>query len=164
LARFPFRAQSVSAIPLLAEHFRNRALQGAFVLAPDEGAKDYAITAAGVLNGGCAWRHKKRDPYTGAISFREEEFDVKGRDAIIFDDIISTGGTTAETVKMLKAQGAKRVFSACVHPLLVDDAEKKIMDNGAEEIIGTDCVPSRVSKVSVAPLVAKALVSPWKEA
>jgi ribose-phosphate pyrophosphokinase len=65
---------------------------------------------------------------------------------------------------MLKAQGAKRVFSACVHPLLVGDAEKRIMDNGAEEIVGTDCVPSRVSKVSVAPLIAKALLQPWKEA
>ena len=157
LARFPFKAQSLSAIPLLAEHFRNKALQGAFVLVPDEGAKDYAIVAAGILNSDYGWRHKERDHYTGAISFRKEAFNVKGRDAIIFDDIISTGGTTAETVKMLKAQGAKRVFSACVHPLLVEDAEKKIMDNGAEEIVGTDCVPSRVSKVSVAPLIAKAL-------
>jgi ribose-phosphate pyrophosphokinase len=159
LARFSFSAQSVSAIPLLAEHFKNRGLGGAFVLAPDEGAKDYAVAAAGILNGGYGWRHKERDFYTGAISFREEKFDVKGKDAIIFDDIISTGGTTAEAVRMLKAQGAKRVYSACVHPLLIGDAEKKIMGNGAEEIVGTDCVPSHVSKVSVAPLIAKALDS-----
>ena len=163
LAKFPFLTRSVSAIPLLAEHFKNIGLQGAFVLAPDEGAKDYAIAAAGILNGGYGWRHKERDRYTGAISFREEKFDVKGKDAIIFDDIISTGGTTAEAVRMLKAQGAKRVYSACVHPLLVGDAEKKIMNNGAEEIVGTNCVPSHVSKVSVAPIIAKTLGS-WKEA
>ncbi|HML02741.1 MAG TPA: ribose-phosphate diphosphokinase, partial [Candidatus Bathyarchaeia archaeon] len=164
LAKFPLQAQSISAIPFLAEHFKNRGLKGAFALAPDEGAKDYAIVAAGVLNGDYGWRHKVRDRYTGVISFRKEEFGVKGKDAIIFDDIISTGGTTADSVKMLKAQGAKRVFSACVHPLLVGDAEKRIMDNGAEEIVGTDCVPSRVSKISVAPLIAKALVKSWKEA
>jgi ribose-phosphate pyrophosphokinase len=164
LAKFPLQAQSVSAIPLLAEYFKKRGLQGAFALAPDEGAKDYVIVAAGILNGGYGWRQKERDRYTGAISFREEEFGVKGRDVIIFDDVISTGGTTAEAVRMLKAQGAKRVFSACVHPLLVRDAEKRIMDNGAEEIVGTDCVPSRVSKVSVAPLIAKTLVSLLKEA
>jgi ribose-phosphate pyrophosphokinase len=163
LAKFPLQTQSISAIPFLAEYFRNLGLQGAFALAPDEGAKDYAIVAAGILNGEYGWRHKERDRHTGVISFRKEEFDVKGKDAIIFDDIISTGGTTAESVKMLKAQGAKRVFSACVHPLLVGDAEKRIMDNGAEEIVGTDCVPSHVSKVSVAPLIAKALVQPWKE-
>jgi len=157
LERFPFPAQTVSAIPLLAEHFKNKGLEGAFALAPDEGAKEYAIAAARVLGGGYGWRHKERDRYTGAIIFREEEFDVKGKDAIVFDDIISTGSTTADTVKMLKTQGAKRVFSACVHPLLVGDAERKIMSNGAEEIVGTDCVPSVVSKVSVAPLLAKAI-------
>lgn len=163
LSKFPFPARSISAIPLLAECFRNRGLQGAFALAPDEGAKDYAIAADRILNGGHGWRYKERDRYTGAVSFREEKFDVKGKDAIIFDDIISTGGTTAEAVKMLKIQGARRVYSACVHPLLIGDAEKKIMNNGAEEIVGTDCVPSRVSKVSVAPLIAKALASFWKE-
>jgi ribose-phosphate pyrophosphokinase len=159
LSKFPFPADSVSAIPLLAEHFKTKGLQGAFALAPDEGAKEYALAAAKVLNGGHGWRHKERDHYTGAISFRDEKFDVKDKDAIIFDDIISTGGTTTEAVKMLKAQGARRVYSACVHPLLIGEAEKKIMGNGASEIVGTDCVPSRVSKVSVAPLIAKALAS-----
>ncbi|HVP41615.1 MAG TPA: ribose-phosphate diphosphokinase [Candidatus Krumholzibacteriaceae bacterium] len=157
LDEFPFPAKTVSAIPLLAEHFKHRGLEGAFALAPDEGAKEYAIAAAKILGGGYGWRHKERNRYTGAISFRDEKYDIKGKDAIIFDDIISTGGTTADAVKTLKTQGARRVFSACVHPLLIGDAEKKIMNNGAEEIVGTDCVPSPVSKVSVAPLIVKAL-------
>lgn len=157
LEKFPFPAKTVSAIPLLAEYFKNRGFEGAFALAPDEGAKEYVVTAAKILGGDMGWRHKERDRYTGAIKFRDDEYDVKGKDAIIFDDIISTGGTTADAVRMLKAQGANRVFSACVHPLLIGDAESKIMGNGAEEIVGTDCVPSPVSKVSVAPLIAKAL-------
>jgi ribose-phosphate pyrophosphokinase len=157
LDQFPFPVRTVSAIPLLAEYFKNRGLEGAFALAPDEGAKEYAIVAAKILGGGYGWRRKERDRYTGAISFRDDKYEVKGKDAIIFDDIISTGGTTADAVKTLKMQGARRVFSACVHPLLIGNAEKKIMDNGAEEIVGTDCVPSLVSKVSVAPLIVKAL-------
>ena len=157
LNEFPFPAQTVSAIPLLAEHFRNKGLKGAFVLTPDEGAKEYAITAAKILGSSYDWRHKERDLYTGAISFRNGKYNVKGKDAIIFDDIISTGGTTADTVRTLKMQGARRVYSACVHPLLIGDAEVKIMNNGAEEIVGTDCVPGPTSKVSVAPLIAKAL-------
>jgi len=157
LKKFPFLAQSISAISLLAEHFEKRGLEGAFALAPDEGAKEYAIAADKILHGGYGWRHKMRDRYTGEIGFRDDKFDVKGKDAIIFDDIISTGGTTAAAVKTLKTQGAKHVYSACVHPLLIGDAEKKILDNGAEEIVGTDCVPSHVSKVSVAPLIANAL-------
>lgn len=157
LQEFPFPAKSVSAIPLLAEHFKSRGLEGAFSLAPDEGAKEYAMKSAEILGGGYGWRHKERDRYMGTISFRDEKYDVRGKDAIIFDDIISTGGTTADAVKTLKTQGAKRVYSACVHPLLIGDAERKIMSNGAEEIVGTDCVSSPVSKVSVAPLIAKAL-------
>jgi ribose-phosphate pyrophosphokinase len=159
LKKFPFPAQTVSAIPPLAEYFKNKGLKGAFALAPDEGAKEYALTADKILNGGYGWRHKERDRYTGAISFRDDKFDVEGKDAVIFDDIISTGGTTADAVKTLKAQGARRVYAACVHPLLIGDAEKKIMANGAEEIVGTDCIPSRVSKVSVAPLIANALAA-----
>lgn len=157
LEKLPLPAKTVSAIPLLAEHFKTMGLQNAFALAPDEGAKDYAIAAAEILGGGSGWRHKGRDRYTGAISFRDEEYDVKGKDAVVFDDIISTGGTTAESVKMLKAKGAKRVFSACVHPLLIGDAQRKIMANGCDEIVGTDCVQSSISKVSVAPLIAKAI-------
>jgi ribose-phosphate pyrophosphokinase len=157
LKKFPFPAKSISAMPLLAEYFKKMGLEGAFALAPDEGAKEYAIVADRILHGGYGWRHKMRDRYTGEIGFRNDKFDVKGKDAIIFDDIISTGGTTAAAVKMLKNQGAKRVYSACVHPLLIGDAEKRILENGAEAIVGTDCVPSHVSKVSVAPLIADAL-------
>jgi len=82
---------------------------------------------------------------------------VKGRDVIVFDDIISTGGTIARAVKMLKTQGARRVYAACVHPLLIGEAKQKIMQSGAEEIVGTDSLPSSVRTVSLAPLIAAAL-------
>ncbi len=76
---------------------------------------------------------------------------------IIFDDIISTGGTVADAVRIMKKQGAKRVYAACAHPLLIDEAQNRILKSGAEGIVGTDCVSSPVSIVSVAPLIAKAL-------
>jgi ribose-phosphate pyrophosphokinase len=57
----------------------------------------------------------------------------------------------------VKKQGARRVHVACVHPLLIGDAQKKILKSGADKIIGTDCVTSPVSVVSVAPLIAEAL-------
>jgi len=94
---------------------------------------------------------------TGEIRVEEKRLDIKGRDVIVFDDIISTGGTIAAAVKMLKEQGARKVYAACAHPLLVAEAQRKIMQSGAEEIVGTDCVSSLVSVVSVAPLIAEAL-------
>jgi len=157
LKKFSIPAENLSAITLLAEHFKKKGLAGAFSLAPDKGALELAKEADKVLDGGCGWLQKQRDRLTGEIQVEEKLFNIKGRDVIVFDDIISTGGTIAAAVKMLKTQGARRVYAACAHPLLVGEAQRKIMEGGAEEIVGTDCVPSLVSVVSVAPLIAEVL-------
>jgi ribose-phosphate pyrophosphokinase len=159
LKRFSIPAENLSAITLLAEYFKNKGLVEAFSLAPDKGALDLAKEADSVLNGGCGWLRKERDRLTGEIRVEEKKFNIEGRDVIVFDDIISTGGTIAAAVEKLKMQGANRVYAACAHPLLVGEAQRKIMQSGAEEIVGTDCVPSPVSVVSVAPLIAAALAN-----
>ena len=157
LKKFHIPAENLSAITLLAKHLKKKGLAGAFSLAPDKGALELAKEANKVLDGGCGWLWKERDRLTGEIRVEEKRFDIEGRDVIVFDDIISTGGTIAAAVEMLKMQGARRVFAACAHPLLIGEARKKIMQCGAEEIVGTDCVPSPFSVVSVAPLIAGAL-------
>ncbi|MEM3697022.1 MAG: ribose-phosphate diphosphokinase [Candidatus Bathyarchaeia archaeon] len=155
LSKFPFPAKSISAIPLLAEYFKNKGYAGAFALAPDRGAMHIAEEARKVLGGECGYLEKQRDRYTGQISVEKKTFDVRGETAIIFDDIISTGGTIVAASKILKELGAEKVLAACVHPLLVGDAERRILEAGVEEIVGTDSVPSHVSKVSIAPLICK---------
>jgi ribose-phosphate pyrophosphokinase len=159
LKRFSIQAENLSAITLLAEYFKNKGLVGAFSLAPDKGALEMAKEADKILNGGCGWLRKERDRLTGEIRVEAKKFDIEGRDVVVFDDIISTGGTIAAAVEMLKIQGANRVYAACAHPLLVGEAQRKIMQSGAEEIVGTDCVPSPVSVVSVAPLIAATLAN-----
>jgi ribose-phosphate pyrophosphokinase len=158
LNRFPFPAKSLSAIPLLAEYFKQKGFAEAFVLAPDEGALHIAEEAKKVLGGDCGYLEKHRDRYTGQITIEKKgKFEVKGKTVVVFDDIISTGGTTAAAVKIMKELGAARVFAGCVHPLMIGEAEKRILEAGAEEIVGTDSVPSRVSKVSLAPLLSEEL-------
>jgi len=157
LKRLSTPTENLSAIPLLATHFRNMGLDGAFSLSPDKGAIKLAEEANNVLEGGYGWLHKERDRYTGEIKIEDKSLNVKARDVIVFDDIISTGGTIARAVKMLKNQGARRVYTACAHPLLVGDAKNKILQSGAEEIFATDSVPSTVKTVSLAPLIAEAL-------
>jgi len=162
LEKFEIPAKSISAIGLLADYFKSKGLERAFALAPDEGAAEFAIEASKVLGGDYGWLHKERDRYTGEVRTEEKNLDVSGKDAIIFDDIISTGGTTANAVKILRKQGARRVFAACVHPLMIGNAKDRILQAGAEEIVGTDSVPSNVTVVSLAPLLAKALAEKIK--
>jgi len=157
LKRFSVPTANLSAITLLAEHFKGQGLDGAFSLSPDKGAIWLAEEANRVLGGGCGWLKKERNRYTGEIQVEEKSLNVDGRDVIVFDDIISTGGTIARAIKMLKTQGARRVYAACVHPLLIGEAKTKILESGAEEIVGTDSIPSSVRKVSLAPLIAQAL-------
>jgi ribose-phosphate pyrophosphokinase len=157
LKKFPFPAKTLSAIPLLAEHFVQKGCRKAFALAPDKGAMYIAEQAQAVLGGEAGHLDKQRDRHTGQTTQTAAHLDVKGKTVLIFDDIISTGGTIVGAAKILREQGAARIFTACVHPLLIGDAEKRILDAGVEEIVGTDSVPSPVSKVSLAPLIAKAL-------
>ncbi|KPV64830.1 MAG: Ribose-phosphate pyrophosphokinase [Candidatus Bathyarchaeota archaeon BA1] len=99
----------------------------------------------------------QRDKVTGKVTIERKPLPLKDKDVIIFDDIISSGGTMIEAVKWVKEQDARRVYAACVHPLLIGDAKERILRSGADGIVGTDCVPSPVSVVSVAPLIAEAL-------
>jgi len=159
LSKFPFPAKSISAISLLGEYFVQRGFKKAFALAPDKGAMYIADEAKKVLKGENGHLEKERDRYTGQVKIAKKQFDVKGATAIVFDDIISTGGTIVNAARILKDLGASRIFAACVHPLLVGDAQERILDAGVEEIIGTDSVPSEVSKVTLAPLISKEIRS-----
>ncbi len=78
---------------------------------------------------------------------------------IIVDDIISTGGTMALAARCSLASGAKTVVAVCTHALLVDNALDRLRESGVSDIIATNSVPSPVSKVSVASVVAEYLQS-----
>jgi len=158
LKTFKIPVEDLSAVPLLAEYFKAKGLvENPVSLSLGKKASSVATEADSVLKGGFDYVSTKRDVITGNVTLEEKELPIKNRDVIIFDDIISSGGTMAKAVKLVKEQGAKKVYAACVHPLLMGDAKKKILENGAEDIIGTDSVPSPVSKVSIAPLISEAL-------
>lgn len=151
------RVDDLSAIGLLAEHFRKQGFDRAFSLCLGKKAQSTVAEANDVLNGGYGCVETRRDRLTGKVTVEKKALPVKNRNVIIFDDIISSGGTMIKAIGLVREQGAQRVYAACVHPLLVGDAKNKIMESGADGIVGTDCVPSSVSLISVAPLIAKAL-------
>lgn len=149
--------EDLSAIGLLAEHFLKHGFEGAFSLSMGKKGLDTAVEASKVLKGEYDYIPTQRDVVTGNVTLGKKPLAVKGRVAIVFDDIVSSGGTMIKAVAYVKEQGAKYVCSAVVHPLLTEEVWDKILKSGADEVIGTDTVPNAVSKVSVAPLIVKAL-------
>jgi len=157
LKTLPVSVEDLSAFSILAEHFKRKGFEGAFSLSMGKKGLGTAVEADKVLKGGCDYISTQRDRVTGNVTIEKKTLPVKNRDAVIFDDIISSGGTMIKAVSWVKEQGARRVYAACVHPLLTSDTKDRILRSGAEGVVGTDSVPSHVSEVSVAPLIAGAL-------
>jgi len=150
---------NLTASKELARYFATKNLVDPIVVSPDdeEIAIERAKSAAETINAEYDFLEKKRDRHTGEIVTYEKRMNVKGRDAIIIDDIISTGKTAANAVKILKKQGAQRVFVGVSHALLLGEAVSLLNEAGVEEIVGTDSVMNEYAKVSVAPILVKAL-------
>ena len=154
---FRIPAHNLTAVPLLAQYIKkNFELTNPIVIGPDEEAEQWAKVAAKELEAEYDVLEKERlGP--SEVRIKTRELDVKNRDIVIVDDIISTGGTMVEAIKMLKEHGVKNIIAACTHPILVQNALTRIYQAGALAVIGTDTVPSSISFVSVAPVIAEAL-------
>lgn len=148
-------AVNMSAAPLLAGYLASRGLSNPFVLSPDRRRVREAEAVAKVLGGDYGYLEKTRDKVTGEVRTEERELPVRGRDVVIIDDIISTGGTIANAALIVKSQGARRVVAACTHPILVSGSLERIYRAGVDEVVGTDSVEGDFSKVSVAPVLAE---------
>lgn len=152
---FRIPSRNLSAMPLLADYVKKTGtLQKPLVIGPDAEAEQWAKLAAERLETDYDVFEKKRFG-DERVEIRPRKASAKGRDVLIVDDIISTGGTIVEASKILLSQGAKRVEVACTHPILAPGALEKIKAAGVQNVIGTDTVPSPISYVSVAPLIAE---------
>jgi ribose-phosphate pyrophosphokinase len=156
LGFFDVPAHSLSAVPLLAEYLiANESMDRPFVLAPDAGASVRAEAMATRMRCEFAALEKTRDRVTGETSIRmPEEVEVVGKDVVVLDDMISTGGTIAKAAKLVLEKGAKGVVAACTHALLAEGAMGRMKEAGVRELVATNTVPTPYSKVSVAPLIA----------
>jgi len=149
--------EDLSAIPLLAQHFKKQGFEKAYSLSMGKKGLPTAVEASRVLGGEHGYVPTQRDRITGNVTIEKKALPVRDKDVIIFDDIISSGGTMMKAVAWVREQGAKRVYAACVHALLTGDSKERILKSGADGIVGTDTIPSSVSVVSVAPLIVEVL-------
>ena len=127
------------------------------VIGPDAESEAWAKIAARILNTDYYILSKQRFSGTEVKVSIKDKLNVENRDVFIVDDIISTGGTIVNAMEILKEHGAKDIYVACTHPILVMHALARIYEKGAKVVIGTDTVNSPISFVSVAPVIAEEL-------
>ena len=149
---FNVPAYSCSAVVEIAKYLKEKDVD--FVLAPDKGAKKRAQQAAGIID--CEYDYMEKTRIDGTtIKIKPKNLDAKNKNVAIIDDIISTGGTMAKSIRELKKQGAKKVSVACTHGLFVGGAKEKLLSAGCDEIISTDTIEDEFSKVKTAPCIAE---------
>ncbi len=159
LKHFKISAKNISAVPELVKFFKKLKLKNPLVVSPDLGGKKRTKEFAKLLNSNYIALKKKRDGKTGKVKIISTNLkQVIGKDIILVDDMISSGGSIIKATEFLKKQKCKRVFVSCTHALLVGDAEKRIKKAGVTKIVSTNTIPGTTSKVDVSNIIAKTVL------
>lgn len=146
---------NVSANKLLVEHAK-KLVGSVEVISPDMGA-NYLVEQFG----GKSMKKVRGDYVQGGTAYRKIEsvemnFDVKGKNILILDDMISTGGTMLRAVENVKKGGAAKVLCAATHGFFLKGSLEKLQA-ASDGVFVTDSIPSAVSAVSVKQLLEKAI-------
>jgi ribose-phosphate pyrophosphokinase len=158
LQQLGLKSKNVSAIPELVKYFKKLKLENPLVVSPDQGGKGRANEFAKVFKLDFIALQKVRDRKTGKVKIKNQKIsEVRDRDLILVDDMISTGGSIVKATEFLKKQKCRRVFVTCTHALLINDAEKKIKKAGVTRIISTNSIPGKTSVVDISNIIAKAI-------
>lgn len=157
LKELKISSENVSAMDVLVKHFKKLKMKEPLVVSPDMGGQERAKKFANLLKTDFIALKKHRDRKTGKVNILSDRVNVKNRDLVLVDDMISTGGSIVKATQFLKKQKCRRVFVACTHALLVNDAAKKIKKAGVSQIVSTNTIPGESAKVDVSRVIADAL-------
>jgi ribose-phosphate pyrophosphokinase len=150
------------AKPVLLEAIHRLGVESPVIVTPDVGGIRMARAYAKAMDADLAIVDKRR--ISGAkVEVEHVIGAVKGRNVIVVDDMISTGGSIAEASRILKKNGAERIFIAVTHAVLCGPAVDRLDEAPVDRILITDSIPPRermpckVETVSIAPLFARAI-------
>ena len=150
------KAINLSAARIMGNHLRDMHFESPLVISPDEGAVQLVRDTADAMKAEFDVLVKKRVSSEQVI-IQPKHVAVDGKEVVIVDDMISTGGTMAGAIKLLRSQGAREVHVACIHPVLSQNARLLLYHAGVESIIATDTIERAESVISVAPLIKEGL-------
>jgi len=163
---FNIPIDNFKAMPILSSYFEER-LQGEeiVVVSPDHGGAVRAREFGNTLHAPIAIIDKRR-PQENQAEVMNIVGDVKGKIAIIIDDIIDTAGTLQAAAEALIKEGAKEVYAACTHPVFSGSAIQRINDCDIKEVICTDTIHLRsdqtspkIKQLSIANLLGQGILN-----
>jgi ribose-phosphate diphosphokinase len=139
---FDVPVDNVFGSPVLLHDIQKKTdLENPIVVSPDIGGVVRARAIAKLLNDSDMAIIDKRRPKANVSQVMHIIGDVAGRDCILVDDMIDTGGTLCKAAEALKERGAKRVFAYATHPVFSGSAVKNIANDALDEIVVTDTIP-----------------------
>jgi ribose-phosphate pyrophosphokinase len=159
---FDIPVDHLYAMPVFLEYMRDKNLQDVVVVSPDAGGVERARAFAKRLDADLAIIDKRR-PRANVADVMNVIGDVKGKTAILLDDMVDTAGTLCKDAEALKSFGAKKIFAATSHGVLSGPAIDRLNKSPIEELMVTNSIPlkgkssPKVTVLSVAPLLAEAI-------
>jgi ribose-phosphate pyrophosphokinase len=161
---FDIPVDHLYAAPVLTRYFREKALQDLVVVAPDVGSAKMARGFAKRLGGNFAIIDKRR-PAANVAEVLNVVGEVDGKNCLLADDMVDTGGTLANAVYALKERGAKAVYACASHALLSGKASEKLQEAPLEEFVVTNSIDipeerrfDKLKVLSVAGLLSRAIM------
>ena len=161
---FNIPVDNIFAAPILLKHIRSHFEDNLVIVSPDAGGVERARAFAKRLEASLAIIDKRRDApnIAEAMNIIGE---VKGKTAIILDDMVDTAGTLVQASKALKDRGVSNVYACVTHPVLSGPAIKRIEDSPIDQLVVTDTIPlnekaqkcSKIIILSVAELLGETI-------
>ncbi len=161
---FSVPADNLVSVPVLGNFVASLGLQNMTIVSPDAGGVGRARYFAKRLGVNLAIVDKRR-PAPNEAQVLHVIGDVRGRDVVLFDDMVDTAGTLVLSAAALAEEGTRRILAACTHPVLSGQAIEKIENSPIEKLIVTNTIPltekaaacPKITVLSVAGLFGEAI-------
>ena len=162
---FNIPVDNLFAAPVIIDYMRKQITHETIIVSPDAGGVERARAFAKRLDCGLAIIDKRRDAPNKAKAMAVIG-DVRGKRAIILDDMADTAGTLTEAAKALAANGASEVHACCTHPVLSGPAIDRITDSVLQTVVVTDTIPlsdkgracPKIKVLSISGLIGEAII------
>jgi ribose-phosphate pyrophosphokinase len=159
---FDIPVDHLYGMPVFLKYIQAKNMTDLVVVSPDAGGVERARAFAKHLNADLAIVDKRR-PRPNEAAIMNVIGEVKGKTAILLDDLVDTAGTLTKVAAVIKDKGAIRVLAACSHAVLSGAAIERIEESPLEELIVTNSIPmnnrksNKIKVLTIAPLLSEAI-------